>query len=69
MEELNQMFFSVSTHWALVAHPIPLTPVLQGQSMSSQSSVRVSYGIEEVQAWVAMFGCNSLAAYCICLWR
>ena len=41
--------------------PHSLNPVLQGQSMSSQSSVRVSYGIEEVQAWVAMFGCNSIA--------
>ena len=37
MEELNQMFFSVSTHWALVAHPIPLTPVLQGQSKSDRA--------------------------------
>ena len=31
------MFFSVSTHWALVAHPFPLSPVLQGQSLVRQS--------------------------------
>ena len=24
-------------------------------------------GKEEVQAWVAMFGCNSLVVFCLCI--